>query len=230
MMLSLKRFLPFTGPGGLRALLAALLIASLFLSFGYISEEALEGDMDTFDHVVAMAMRMSGDAGGPVGPPWMEEIGRDVTAIGSPVALSFIIVASIGYLLLARRRGAALLLGTAVVSGAALNTALKFGFDRARPDIPHVAHVFTPSFPSGHATLSTIAFLTIATLIAQLDIDRRIKAYCFGLALFMMAMVGLSRIYLGLHFASDVLASWCLGSAWTILCCVGAAWLEQQKA
>lgn len=210
-------------------LIAALfLVAALALGFGLLAEEVLEGDTSRFDQAVIWALRTNGNPADPIGPAWLEEMGRDVTALGSYAFLGFVFLASLGYLFLIRKRALALLMAVAVLGGVALSTALKMTFDRARPDIPHAARVFTASFPSGHATLSAVTFLTLGALLTRVNADRRVKAYFMALAVFLTVMVGMSRLYLGVHYPTDVLAGWCVGGAWAILCWAIALRLQQR--
>ena len=113
-----------------------------------------------------------------------------------------------------------------MVGGAILSTALKALFDRPRPDLPAVAKVFTASFPSGHATVSAVVFLTIGVLLAEAAETTRLKAFYLGVAIFMTLVVGASRVYLGVHYPTDVLAGWMLGTAWALLCWAGAQFLK----
>lgn len=207
---------------------AALLVVILVMGFIYLAQEMLEGDLTRFDDAILMAFRTSGNAADPIGPPWIEEMGRDVTALGSFAFLGFLFAATVGYLLLIGKRGLALLMTASVIGGVVVSTALKMGFDRPRPDLPHAARVFTASFPSGHATLSAVTFLTLAALLTQITGDRRVRAYFIGLAIFLTIAVGISRIYLGLHYPSDVLAGWSIGTAWAVLCWTIAIWLQRR--
>ena len=210
-------------------LIAALCVASgLILGFGMLAEEVLEGDTARFDARVMAAFRAAGDPAlfDPIGPVWLEEAARDVTSLGSFAFLGLVTAATACYLLLVRKHALALMIVIAAVGGALISTGLKIGFDRPRPDLPHLARVFTASFPSGHATLSAVVFLTLGALLARAEEKRRVKGFFVGLAVFLTVAVGLSRIYLGVHFPSDVLAGWCLGAAWATLCWAGAAWLR----
>ncbi|MBZ9813859.1 phosphatase PAP2 family protein [Mesorhizobium sp. CA7] len=203
---------------------------SLLLSFGLLAEEVIEGDTRGFDRAVLLAFRNAGDPSNPVGPPWLEEMGRDVTSLGSFAFLAFVSVAAVGYLLITRERWYAALVALAVVGGEIISTLLKIAFDRPRPDVIHSVRVFTASFPSGHAMLSAVTFLTLGTLLAKANPDRRVKAYFISLALFLTVMVGLSRVYLGVHYPTDVLAGWCVGSAWAILCWCFIRWAEVRRS
>jgi len=116
----------------------------------------------------------------------------------------------------------------AVLGGLALNNLLKFVFARPRPEVvSHAPRVFTTSFPSGHATLSAIAYLTIAALLARAYPSPVLDFYFMSLAALVTVLVGLSRIYLGVHFPTDILGGWCIGTAWAIGCWVLLAWLQQ---
>jgi undecaprenyl-diphosphatase len=213
-----------------RLLIGLLVVALLILGFVMIADQVLEGGLAEFDRVVLTALRTDGNLADPIGPPWFEEMVRDVTALGSTSVLSFLLVTLVGYFLLIRKRGAALLMTVAVLGGLVVNTVLKIGFGRPRPDIAHTARVFTASFPSAHATLSAITFLTIGVLLARMTVSRHIKVYFMAIAVLLTVLVGLSRVYLGLHYTSDVLAGWIIGSGWAILCWAVALRLQKQGA
>lgn len=209
-------------------LIAALFaIAALMLGFGLLATEMLEGDMAGFDRAVMWAFRSGGDPSTPIGAAWLQEFGRDVTALGSIAFLGFVVTATVGYLLLVGKRGLAVLIAVAVLGGELIGTLLKLAFDRPRPEIPHAARVFTASFPSGHALLSAVTFLTLGALLTRVTADRRVKAYFIALAVFLTIVIGVSRVYLGVHYPSDVLAGWCLGAAWALLCWFTALRLQQ---
>ena len=204
-----------------------LLIALLLLAFAGIAEEVLEGDWASFDRNIILAFRQASDISDPIGPPWVEEAVRDITALGSVIVLGLLCCAVGGYLLLAKQRAAAFILLVSVLGGLALNELLKFFFDRPRPDfVPHAARVFTTSFPSGHAALSSVVYLTMAALLARTTSSYSIRLYLTAVAVLLAILVGISRVYLGLHYPTDVLAGWCIGSAWALLCWVGANRLQ----
>ena len=205
---------------------AAFAILLLVLAFVFLAEEMLEGDLARFDASVLQLFRSASNPAEPIGPAWLQEFGRDVTALGSFAFLGFLSLVSLGAMLLAGKRAEALILSVTVLGGLAFSTALKMGFDRPRPDLPHAARVFTASFPSGHATLSAITFLTLGVLLARIAPAGRLKAYCLAVAVFATLAVGISRLYLGVHYPSDVLAGWAVGAAWALLCGTIAARLR----
>jgi undecaprenyl-diphosphatase len=212
------------------ALLASLAVAALAIwSFAELADDVLEGDTRAFDRWMLLALRNSGDLADPLGPVWFEEVMRDVTALGSTVVLVFLTFASAGFLWLAGRHRAALLVIAAIGGGFALAYGFKAGFERPRPDlVAHAAEVATASFPSGHATLSAVTYLTLGALLARVQPRRSLKLYVIGMAALVTVAVGLSRVYLGVHWPTDVLAGWALGSAWALLCWSLALWLQRR--
>lgn len=211
-------------------LLGGLFLAGLLvLAFGYIAEEVIERDATKFDESVLQALRTPGDNSDPIGPAWLEEAARDVTALGSYTVLSIIVVAAIAYLLMTQKRAAALWIGVAVGGGMLLSNVLKLGFARPRPEIVEpAARVFTYSFPSGHATLSAVTFLTLGALLASLHTSRRLRIFFVTLAVVLTILIGSSRVYLGVHHPTDVLAGWCVGAAWAALCFTALRWLQRR--
>lgn len=210
------------------AIVAVFVAASLLLLFGGIAEEVVEGDTNRLDRAVLMSFRTAGNPADLIGPDWFEEMVRDVTALGSYAFVIIIVTAATGYLLLMRKFGLALLLLAAEAGGMLFSTLLKELFDRPRPDLEHAARVFTASFPSGHATLSAVTFLTLGALLTRVTADRKAKLYFMATAIVLTLLVGLSRLYLGVHYPSDILAGWCIGSAWAVLCWGGALWLQRR--
>lgn len=204
------------------------LAALLVLAFGQIAEQVLEGDAAEFDETILLALRNPADLSDPLGPPWLEEAARDVTALGSYAVLGTVFFAVIAYLLLTQRRAAALYVSVVVIGGLLLSNLLKHSFDRPRPDlVAHAARVFSPSFPSGHATLSAVTYLTLGALLASLHDSRRFKVFFLGLAIILTMAIGLTRVYLGVHHPTDVLAGWCIGAAWAAICWTVFHWLQE---
>jgi undecaprenyl-diphosphatase len=194
-------------------------IAALTLVFGVIAEEAVEGDTNAFDRRGLLLFRSAANPGQLLGPAWLAEGFRDLTSLGSVVVLSIIVITVLGYLALTRNRFAFISILGSVLIGQVLSTGLKDLFERARPDlIPGAPHVFTSSFPSGHATLSAVTYLTLAAMLARLEPRRAVKVFLMAVAFMLTALVGVSRVALGVHWPTDVLAGWCVGSAWALLC------------
>ena len=210
-------------------LAAIFTIAGLILAFGHVAEEVFEGDATKFDQTILLFFRSASDISDPIGPPWTEEMARDITALGSYAVLTILLFAVVIYLFMARQRAAALWVATAVSGGVVLSNLLKFSFERPRPDlVPHAVRVFTTSFPSGHATLSAITYLTLGALLAGLHEALPFKVYFLGLSILLTVAIGISRVYLGVHYPTDVLAGWCIGAAWAAFCWIIFRWLQRR--
>lgn len=211
-----------------KLLVRVLAVAGLLLAFGLIAEVAMGQAMPTFDRSLILWFRDPADLSDPIGPVWLEEAARDITAMGSFAVLGILLFSIVSFLFLSGRRNAAWVMLVAVIGGVALNSLLKLGFARPRPDlVAPTARIFTPSFPSGHAALSAITYLTIAALLSRTTPSRKLRFYVMGLAIVLTVMVGVSRVYLGVHYPTDVLAGWCIGAAWALMCWVAMTRLQQ---
>lgn len=210
--------------------LLALAVVGLFgWGFLAIAGEILEGETFGFDRLILLALRDPANLADPIGPSWLEEVARDITGLGGHTILGLATLGTAAYLSMTGRRGAALLVLGSVGGGMILSAGLKLGFERPRPDlVPHGARVYTASFPSGHAMLSAVTYLTLGALLARVHALRRVKLFCLGLAAGLTMLVGLSRVYLGVHWPSDVLAGWCVGAAWAGLCWYAALLLQRR--
>jgi undecaprenyl-diphosphatase len=210
-------------------LVCLLLMAGGVWLFLALADEMREGELERIDTRLLMLLRSGGDPADPIGPAWVEEAMRDLTALGSIVVLAIITLAATVHLVLAGKRHAALLLVVAVGGGVLLGFGAKAGFERPRPDlVAHGAEVFTSSFPSGHSMMAAVAYLTMGTLLARVQPNRRLKIWLIGLAVLISLAVGISRVYLGVHWPSDVLAGWALGASWATLCWAVALWLQRR--
>lgn len=197
------------------------LTALLLWGFASVADEVLEGETTTFDDAVTTFFRERTDPTQLWGPGWFQEAVRDVTGLGSFTVLGFILVVTVLYFVMSSRVRTAAFVGLSVIGGTILSTGIKYVFDRPRPDMAEAARVFTASFPSGHATMSAVVFLTLGLLLAEATDRRRLKAFFVGLGIFMTVAIGLSRVYLGVHYPTDVIAGWALGAAWALVCWVG---------
>jgi undecaprenyl-diphosphatase len=202
-----------------RILIPLALIAAAAAAFIWLVDEVGEGDTHAFDNAIILSLRVPGDAGDPIGPRGFEDAVRDVTALGSAPILVIAVLAVVGFLALAKSYRLALFTLAASIGGLALSSLLKYLIDRPRPELAAVdAFTFTSSFPSGHSMMSAVIYLTLAALIARLMEKRRLKLYALGSAIALTFLVGASRVYLGVHWPSDVLAGWSAGAAWALLC------------
>jgi undecaprenyl-diphosphatase len=212
-------------------LLAGLVIAGGLWGFEELMEVARASTPHAFDTEILLAFRQVGQPDVPIGPLWLQGAMRDITSLGSSVVLALITVAVIAHLLLIRRPGTALLIFVAVAGGQLLSSLLKLEVDRPRPElVSHLVNETSLSFPSGHAMLSAVTYLTLGSLAARFMHGRTTKIYVLSLAVLTTVLVGVSRIYLGVHWPSDVLAGWCAGFTWAMLCWLVARALQRRKA
>ena len=208
-------------------LFVALIVA--ILTFVKAAAEVLEGDTLTIDRAVLVALRQPGNLAVPVGPTWLPEVMINLTSLGSITVLTLITVLAAGYLLAARKPVMAIFTTVAVSSGALLGAALKATYARARPDIVEkLVGVHSLSFPSGHAMNSAVVYLTLAVLIARTTKDRAVRIYLIAIAITLTSVIGFTRVYLGVHWPTDVLAGWCVGGVWAMLCSLAAKSLQSQ--
>jgi undecaprenyl-diphosphatase len=186
--------------------------------FAEVADAVREREAHDIDRAILLAMRSPADPGDPVGPRWFEELARDVTALGGSAILLLVTLGVVGYLLLRRERATAVLIGATALGAELASTVLKLSFGRPRPElVPAFAHVYTASFPSGHAMLSAAIYLTFALQLARTQRDSLIRGYVIAVALVIVVAVGISRVYLGVHWPTDVLAGWAAGGAWALL-------------
>ena len=195
-----------------------LVVGACLLVFRHIAEEVGEGDTRAFDLTILYALRTPGDLSRPIGPDWLNVAATDVTSLGSTTVLGIIVILVCGLFLSFRRWREALALLLASGGGLVITTVLKDLFQRDRPPaILHAVRAINASFPSGHAALSATVFLTLGALIAHFAERRRVRVYALAAAVILSLVVGCSRVYLGVHWPTDVLAGWCVGAAWALL-------------
>jgi undecaprenyl-diphosphatase len=210
-------------------LVSLLVVCGILLGFLRLADEVGEGDSYAFDRAILLSLRNPANLAEPLGPAWLEMAARDITSLGGYPVLILVTSAALGFLLVIGKRHAAVLVLISVGGGMLLSSGMKELFDRPRPDlVPHVVQVYTLSFPSGHAMLSAVTYLTLGALLARVQPRRRVKAYLLSVAILLALLIGTSRVYLGVHWPTDVLAGWCVGSAWAMLCWTIALWLQHR--
>jgi undecaprenyl-diphosphatase len=207
---------------------AATLFGSLVL-FAEVTDLVMEGELHDTERQWMRSLRLPDDPAQPIGPRWLQHVGLDVSALGGAAVLTLMTVLVIGFLLLQGRYHAMVFLLVAALGGMMLNKALKTYFGRERPDIvPHLSEVSSASYPSGHSMISSIIYLTLGVMLARSVKSRRLRIYFVSAALGLTFLIGLSRIYLGVHYPTDVVAGWAAGTAYAIVCALVSYWLQRR--
>jgi len=210
-------------------LAAIILGAALLFGFAKLANLAGRGEAPPLDEWLIVSLRTPGNLADPIGPPWVEEMMRDFTALGSTGVLTVVVLAIAGFLAMTGKGHAALFVLASVAGGVLVSQTTKWAYARPRPDlVPHGMEVFTASFPSGHSMMSAVVYLTLGALLARTEPDRAVKAYILAVAVLLTVLVGASRVYLGVHWPTDVLAGWALGGLWALVCLLAMLWLQSR--
>ena len=213
----------------LRLLVGSIVLLLLVLAVSRLASEVLEGETQRFDRQILTSLRDPVDPSRPIGPHWLLVAALDITALGSATVLGLTVVAVTGFLFLQGRWRAGLLIFVSSLGGWSLNATLKQIFQRPRPDVvPHLRDVSTLSFPSGHALTSAVVYLTLGALLMRITEGRLTKFYCMAVAMTVTFLIGASRVYLGVHYPTDVVAGWLIGFSWALLCWIVERVLERR--
>jgi len=217
-------------PTLLRPMTVGLVVCAASFAFVKVADEVREGETQRVDERVLRSLRTQADPAVPIGPSWLLPAAQNLTALGSVPVLVLVVLAVAGFLGLARLwRHLALVLG-ASTGGVLLLVALKRIFDRPRPTVvPPLALETSASFPSGHAMMSAVIYLTLGTLLAQLCARWRERVYVVTVAAALAVVIGVTRLYLGVHYPSDVLAGWSVGLAWALVSGLAARWFRNRS-
>jgi len=204
-----------------KTLLSILLILVGIGLFIGLANLVMAGETQAIDERILLSLRDPDPAatGQLPGPHWVQEAGRDLTALGGGAVL-FLLSLLVGlYLLLQRKVATALLLLAAILGGVIFTQILKELFGRPRPDlVPHATIVTSTSFPSGHSMYAAVTYLTLAVILVRVHNRRRMKVLFMVSALLITFLVGFSRVYLGVHWPSDVVGGWLVGGVWALIC------------
>ena len=198
---------------------------TLLLLFLFLTSEVVEGDTLSLDTKIVRALRSPDDPSKPIGPAWVESMLIDLTSLGGPAVLGLFVTAIAGFLLLQGRTRTAIAIVITSLSGELVGEAMKYAFHRPRPTVvPHLRQVFSTSFPSGHAMESAIVYLTLGAMLMRVADRRATKLYILAVAMLLTVIVGVSRVWLGVHYPTDVIGGWMIGLVWASVC-----WLATQR-
>lgn len=217
----IERLKSLVGKLETRTLVLLVALAGAPWLFLTVAGEVSEGETAAIDRKLLLALRTPGRPSDPLGPLWLEEAVRDVTALGGFTVLTLVTIVATLLLVFHQRRREALIFAATVIAAQASSQLLKDFYERDRPAlVAHGSYVYSHSFPSGHSAMAAAVFLILATVVASVETRRRTKALIYGLAVAVVFAVGISRVYLGVHWPTDVLGGWTLGAGWAL-----AAWL-----
>jgi len=214
----------------IKVLVAVLAIVVGTVGFILIAGFVISGSTDYFDVQVLRLLRTTGNLARPIGPKWLFEIMRDITSLGGATIVFLITFIVIVYFFLQKQYSMLFLVFAAVIGGGLIDLELKVIFSRIRPQVvPNLIQEISYGFPSGHSMMSTIIYLSLASLIARLQSRWRDKIYIISVAVFLSFMIGISRIYLGVHYPTDVFGGWSLGLAWAAFCWLVAWYISEKR-
>ncbi len=222
-----RDFIRRWAPPGVRPLVVVLVVAGVGF-FINLTSEMLEGETSGVDKAILLALRTPGHLATPIGPHWLLQSMIDLSALGGPTVVWLFSAVALGFLLLIRHWAAAGIFTLAIGGASLLNLVVKFGVSRARPEVvPHLTEVANASFPSGHAMISAAVYMTVGALLAQTQKSMLAKTYLLTVFITLALLIGVSRLYLGVHWPSDVLAGWLLGGAWALVFWIVSRRVEQ---
>ena len=207
---------------GFHAAVGALLVGALAVIaicvtfFALLADEVMEGGTQAFDNSVLLWMNAHAS-------PWLTGLALDVTALGAGTVVWLVVMVASIYLWVSCHRWSAALLWVSIVGSGLINATMKLFFNRPRPHLfPwRVPFAGLSSFPSGHSMTSMVCYATLAYLISRLEPNRFLRRFTFALAALIILGIGLSRMYLGVHYPTDVLAGFAMGMAWASFCAIG---------
>jgi undecaprenyl-diphosphatase len=226
----IRRYVDALDVEALMLLGAAMTLVVAALVFIAIAGLVMDGDTQKLDESIVQWFRRPGDPARPRGPAFVYEAIIDITSLGSFIVVLLLVLAVSGFLWIHEQKRLIGLLMVSTAGGFLMNSVMKMMFDRPRPSVvPHLREVVTASFPSGHAAISAVVYLTAGVLLFEVVKGRSARLYCLGVAMGLTGLVGFSRVYLGVHYPSDVLAGWATGIAWATACWLGAQYVERRQ-
>ena len=229
-LISLKGFIHELITKEIKVLIVLLILFISGLTFLEIADEISEGETREFDQSIIEFFRTDDDPGNPAGANRISEVMIDITALGGGTVLAIITIFVSIFLILQKRYDAFWLLLAATAGGALISFGLKEIYARERPDLVYrLVTVNSLSFPSGHSMMSAVLYLTQAAIVARFQREWKIRIYIVSIALFLTFIIGLSRVYLGVHYPTDVIGGWTIGLAWACFCWCVVWYIQRRK-
>ena len=205
-----------------------LLVVSLVGLGAYLADELIEGKSWAIDPRILVGLRVPGHLDTPIGPAWLQQSMVDISALGGPTLLWLFGVSGLIWLLYRRQRAEAGWIAVSLIGATLISNSLKYAIGRPRPAlVPHLAQVTDPSFPSGHSLVSAALYLTLALMLAEGARSRAARSAIVGFGVLLVVLIGCSRVYLGVHWPSDVLGGWSFGTAWALAVFAANRWLRR---
>lgn len=227
---SLKNFITNYSSREIKILINLFILVTALLVFIYVAKEVASGDTQKIDKLVLEYLRDNAEMKLPIGPTWFTAAMTDITALGGATIILMITAAVSLYLMIQKKYEYMWLILIATVGGALISFGLKELFARERPPlIFHLLTVKSMSFPSGHAMMSSVVYLTQGALLAKVQPNKNLRVCILLIVIFLVFLIGISRVYLGFHYPSDVLAGWSVGFAWASLCWLVVIYLQRKK-
>ena len=201
---------------GVMMVVGVLLIVAAGFLFALLAEVVMEGQTASADRAILLWMDRQST-------PTLTILAQEVTALGSGIVVWMVVLVSSAFLWVSKHRYSVALLWVAMIGSGILSSSLKAFFDRPRPDVfPwKVPYAGEASFPSGHSMTAMVGYATLAYLIARLEPSKTLRRMTFAVAAMVIVAIGLSRMYVGVHWPSDVLGGFAMGLAWAALCAMG---------
>jgi undecaprenyl-diphosphatase len=229
-MPAIQRALVWLGQRELGLLLTLGAIVAGGWLFIALADEVVEGGTAQIDRAILLSLRQTQPPHDPLGGPLTEEAARDITALGGTTVLCLLTLVTCGYLFLDGKHHMAGFVLLSIFTGMIAGSVLKEIFHRPRPNlVSHAVYTVSTSFPSGHSMMSAVTYLTLGALLSRAESRKRVKAYFMIVAAFLSGAVGVTRVYLGVHWPTDVLAGWTAGAVWALLCWTVARWLQSRQ-
>ncbi|MFL5386380.1 MAG: phosphatase PAP2 family protein [Longimicrobiaceae bacterium] len=207
---------------GFHAAIGALLIVALAIIlvcvvfFAMLANVVMAGGTQEFDDAVLLWMNQHAS-------PELTDVALNVSALGAGMTVWLMVIVASVFLWSTRHRWSVGLLWVSILGSGLINSSMKLFFERPRPQLfPWRApYAGLSSFPSGHSMTAMVCYATLAYLVTRLEATRFLRRFTFAVAALLIVLIGLSRMYLGVHYPTDVLAGFTMGLAWAAFCALG---------